>query len=97
MRGMTAARSRSDFGRADVLRRRGLRDESVLEALLASECGQGEPMLLKAELFDRMNHTCRQFTDGMTRMRFDYDFTVDIDALKTVIQCLLERVPVLHS
>ncbi len=97
MRGMSAARSRSDFGRADVLRRRGLRDERVLEALLASECGQGEPMLLKAELFDRMNHTCRQFTDGMTRMRFDYDFTVDIDALKTVIQCLLERVPVLHS
>lgn len=101
MRGTTAAIPKRLMKvwleRAETLRRRGLNDERVLEALLASEHGQREPILLKAEVFDKMNHTCRRFTDGMTRMRFDYDFVVDIEALRTVMLCLLERVPVLHS
>ncbi len=83
--------------RTQSLKSRGLKDEKVLEALLAVEEGNAEPKRLSAEIFDKMNHTYRNHTDGMIRAQFDYDFLLDIDALKTVILCMLERVPVFHS
>lgn len=83
--------------RSASLRKRGLSDEKVLEALIASENGVAEPEKLKAEIYDKMNYTYRNYTDGMIRARLDYDFIMDIDVLKTVILCMLERVSVLHS
>lgn len=83
--------------RTQSLRMRGLKDEKVLEALIAAENGIAEPKRLKAEVFDKMNHTYRSYTDGMIRVRLDYDFIIDIDVLKTVMLCMLERVPIFHS
>ncbi len=52
---------------------------------------------LNAELWDKMHYLFRDFNDRMVHVEFNYDFVPDIDALKTVIICALEKVPVLHS
>ncbi len=52
---------------------------------------------LNAELWDKMHYLFRDFNDRMVHVQLDYDFVPDIDALKTVIICAFEKVPVLHS
>ncbi len=52
---------------------------------------------LNAELWDKMHYLFRSFNDRMVHVELDYDFVLDIDALKTVIICAFEKVPVLHS
>ena len=52
---------------------------------------------LNAELWDKMHYLFRDFNDRMVHVELNYDFVLDIDALKTVIICAFEKVPVLHS
>ena len=52
---------------------------------------------LNAELWDKMHYLFRDFNDRMVHVQIDYDFEIDIEALKTVIICAFEKVPVLHS
>ena len=52
---------------------------------------------LKAELWDKMHYLFRDFNDRMVHVELRYDFEIDIETLKTVIICFLEKAPVLHS
>jgi len=52
---------------------------------------------LNAELWDKMHYLFRDFNDRMVHVELHYDFEIDIDILKTVIICFLEKAPVLHS
>ena len=52
---------------------------------------------LTAELWDKMHYLFRDFNDRMVHVELSYDFVPDIDALKTVIICAFEKIPVLHS
>ena len=52
---------------------------------------------LHAELWDKMHFLFRDFNDRMIHVSLEYDFLIDIKALKTVIICFFEKVPVLHS
>lgn len=52
---------------------------------------------LTAELWDKMHYLFRDFNDRMVHVELKYDFVPDIEALKTVIICALEKVPVLRS
>lgn len=52
---------------------------------------------LNAELWDKMHYLFRDFNDRMVHVELNYDFVPDIDALKTVLICAFEKVPVLHS
>jgi len=52
---------------------------------------------LNAELWDKMHYLFRDFNDRMVHVELEYDFVPDIDALKTVLICALEKAPVLHS
>ena len=52
---------------------------------------------LNAELWDKMHYLFRDFNDRMVHLELHYDFEIDIEALKTVLVCFLEKAPVLHS
>lgn len=52
---------------------------------------------LDAELWDKMHYLFRDFNDRMVHVELNYDFIPDIEALKTVLICAFEKVPVLHS
>ena len=52
---------------------------------------------LTAELWDKMHYLFRDFNDRMVHVELSYDFVPDIDALKTVVICAFEKIPVLHS
>ena len=52
---------------------------------------------LEAELWDKMHYLFRDFNDRMVHVELNYDFVPDIEALKTVIICAFEKVPVLRS
>lgn len=52
---------------------------------------------LHAELWDKMHFLFRDFNDRMIHVSLEYDFLINIEALKTVIICFFEKVPVLHS
>ena len=52
---------------------------------------------LTAELWDKMHYLFRDFNDRMVHVELNYDFVPDIEALKTVLICAFEKVPVLHS
>lgn len=52
---------------------------------------------LNAELWDKMHYLFRDFNDRMVHAELHYDFLIDIEALKTVLLCFLEKAPVLHS
>ena len=52
---------------------------------------------LNAELWDKMHYLFRDFNDRMVHVELNYDFIPDIEALKTVIICAFEKVPVLLS
>ena len=90
--------TKSELSRAETLRARGLDDEKLISLIIDHERAHGaEPKRLRAEMYDKMNHTCRKYTDRMIRMRFDYDFTLDTEAFKKVMVCFLEKTPVFHS
>lgn len=52
---------------------------------------------LNAELWDKMHYLFRDYNDRMVHVQLDYDFDIDLDVLKTVLVCFLEKAPVLHS
>ncbi|MDE6111112.1 MAG: hypothetical protein K2F65_04255 [Eubacterium sp.] len=52
---------------------------------------------LNAELWDKMHYLFRDYNDRMVHVELRYDFEINIDALKTVLICFLEKAPVLHS
>ena len=52
---------------------------------------------LNAELWDKMHYLFRDFNDRMVHVELHYDFEIDIDIIKTVIVCFMEKAPVLHS
>lgn len=52
---------------------------------------------LNAELWDKMHYLFRDFNDRMVHVELHYDFLIDVDILKTVLICFLEKAPVLHS
>lgn len=52
---------------------------------------------LNAELWDKMHYLFRDFNDRMVHVELRYDFEINIEALKTVLICFLEKAPVLHS
>lgn len=52
---------------------------------------------LNAELWDKMHYLFRDFNDRMVHVELHYDFEIDLEILKTVIICFLEKAPVLHS
>ena len=52
---------------------------------------------IKAELWDKMHYLFRDFNDRMVHLELHYDYEINVDALKTVLICLLEKSPVLHS
>lgn len=52
---------------------------------------------LNAELWDKMHYLFRDFNDRMVHVELNYDFEIDIEALKTVLICFFEKAPVLHS
>lgn len=52
---------------------------------------------LNAELWDKMHYLFRDFNDRMVHLELHYDFEIDLEALKTVLICFLEKAPVLHS
>lgn len=52
---------------------------------------------LNAELWDKMHYLFRDYNDRMVHAELHYDFEIDLDALKTVMICMLEKAPVLHS
>lgn len=75
--------TKSECSRAEVLRARGLEDEKLISLIIDHERTHGtEPKRLRAEMYDKMNHTCQKYTDRMIRMRFDYDFTLDTEVFK---------------
>ena len=52
---------------------------------------------LNAELWDKMHYLFRDFNDRMVHVELHYDFEINVEALKTVLVCFLEKAPVLHS
>ncbi len=52
---------------------------------------------LNAELWDKMHYLFRDFNDRVVHAEFEYDFTINLEAFKTVIICAFEKMPVLHS
>lgn len=52
---------------------------------------------LNAELWDKMHYLFRDYNDRMVHVELRYDFEINIEVLKTVLICFLEKAPVLHS
>lgn len=52
---------------------------------------------LNAELWDKMHYLFRDFNDRMVHVELRYDFEINIEVLKTVLICFMEKAPVLHS
>lgn len=52
---------------------------------------------LNAELWDKMHYLFRDYNDRMVHAELHYDFEINLDALKTVMICFLEKAPVFHS
>lgn len=52
---------------------------------------------LNAELWDKMHYMFRDYNDRMVHVVLNYDYQIKIDALKSVIICFVEKIPVLHS
>lgn len=52
---------------------------------------------LNAELWDKMHYLFRDYNDRMVHVELRYDFEIDIDVLRMVLICFLEKAPVLHS
>lgn len=84
---------------AEALKRKGLTDDKIIEALIALK--KKKPQLLKkklsTEMYDKVNLMCRKYMDRMARFEVDYDFPVNEEAFKNVAICALECAPCLHS
>ena len=52
---------------------------------------------LKAELWDKMHYLFRDYNDRMVHVELQYDYKINIEALKTVLICFFEKEPVFHS
>lgn len=52
---------------------------------------------LNAELWDKMHYLFRDFNDRMVHLELHYDYEIDVEALKTVLICFLEKAPVFRS
>ncbi len=52
---------------------------------------------LNAELWDKMHYLFRDFNDRMVHVELEYDYEINIKALKTVLICFFEKAPVMHS
>ncbi len=52
---------------------------------------------LNAELWDKMHYLFRDFNDRMVHVELEYDYEINIQALKTVLICFFEKAPVFHS
>ncbi len=52
---------------------------------------------LNAELWDKMHYLFRDFNDRMVHVELEYDYDINIRALKTVLICFFEKCPVFHS
>lgn len=52
---------------------------------------------LHAELWDKMHYMFRDYNDRMVHVVLNYDYLIDVKALKSVIICFVEKIPVLHS
>lgn len=52
---------------------------------------------LNAELWDKMHYLFRDFNDRMVHLELHYDFEINLEALKTVLICFMEKAPVFHS
>lgn len=50
-----------------------------------------------AELWDKMHFMFRDYNDRMVHVVLNYDYLIDISALKSTIICFIESIPVLHS
>ena len=84
---------------AEGLRKKGLTDENVINALI--EHKKKTPYTIKKKLptetYDKVNLMCRNYMDRMARFEVDYDFVVDIEKFKNTVICCLECAPFLHS
>ena len=82
-----------------LLKRKGLTDEKVAEALVTLK--RSNPSLSKkklpCEMYDKVNLMCRKYMDRLARFELDYDFTVDIEKFRNVAVCCLETVLCLRS
>lgn len=82
-----------------LLKRKGLTDEKVAEALVTLK--RSNPSLSKkklpCEMYDKVNLMCRKYMDRLARFEMDYDFTVDIEKFRNVAVCCLETVLCLRS
>ena len=85
--------------RAKQLVKRGIKDEATATEFALNEYKNGVvvPKKLKIELYDKVNYMCRCYMDRIARFSLSYDFVPDIDALKTVLVCLFEKAPIMHS
>ncbi len=81
--------------RADELASRGLTDEKLIIDIIENETAI--PKKLRAELYDKMNYMCRRKMDRIARFEIEYDFIPNLRVFKTVLLCLIESAPVLHS
>lgn len=87
------------LSRARELIKRGIKSEATAAKFAWHEYQSGTvtPKKLKVELYDKVNYMCRCYMDRVARFSLTYDFVPDIDALKTVIVCLFEKAPIMHS
>lgn len=85
--------------RAEQIKSRGLDDEDIIAQLVADEyeAGYKTPAILGAGMYDKMNHMCRSYMDRTVRFSLYYDYIPDVDTLRKVIVCLMEKSPIMHS
>ena len=85
--------------RAQEIESRGLSNEDIILQLVADEyeTGYKTPKRVHAGMYDKMNHMCRCYMDRTARLALYYDFVPDVETLKNVLVCLMEKVPVFRS
>ncbi len=89
-----------DFNKeTEALKRKGLKDETVIKALIEHKIKTPytQKKKLPTEMYDKVNLMCRNYMDRMARFELDYDFVIDIEKFKTTMICCLECAPFLHS
>ena len=52
---------------------------------------------LRAELWDKMHFMFREYNDRMVHVSLTYDEPIDIEAMKSALIVMVEKIPVLHS
>ena len=84
--------------RAQEIERRGLSNEDIILQLVADEYENGykTPKFFNAGMYDKMNYMCRCYMDRTARLALYYDFVPDVETLRNVLVCLLEKAPIFH-